>query len=150
MGSVARVLMCGFSHHHPSQWRKHPASCFSSWKTLYREKSQTVHDDKDTVHSVTVRLRDMKELTGSGDRGHRALWGRARRPFETSAEGLSWFWSHSHVWLAFFWTTCWIMLSVTCYRTLIVYASHNTFLQTWCLQHNREETREKRPGTRAH
>ena len=43
-----------------------------------------------TQHSpVLAKLRDVEALTGSGNRGHRALWGRAHSPFEAPAEGLS-------------------------------------------------------------
>lgn len=45
---------------------------------------------------VTAKLRDMEELTGSGNRESRALWGRAHSSFETSEEGISWFWIHGH------------------------------------------------------
>lgn len=89
--------MCGFNHHHPSWRRKHPASCCSSWKTLYRKKKKSASlwwQRYSTFCHCQTRRHE-----GSDDRGHQALRGRAHSPFETSAGGLSWFRSHSHdVW----------------------------------------------------
>lgn len=88
--------------------------------------------------------------------------GRVHMPFETSADRLSrmfrgtieggtdWLWKlppGSHgcpglecLWLAFFWTVCWITLSVTCWGIWIVYSGHSTLLQTRYSQHNRGDT----------
>lgn len=145
-GECCWVPMWGFNHHHPTWWENTVQQTAQLLPDpIQRTKSASIMTGTRSS-SVTAELRDREELPGSGDKGQSSQpqWDLWRGTFSFQKP-----YGHD-VWQAFSGTTCSILLSVTCCGAHIMYSGHNAFLQTWCLEHNGEEAREKGSGSRAH